>query len=130
MRIITLILLLTFSLLSEIFILSYRVSIQDNRVIGEKLTLSPIMVPMKFRSVSFIEVDSDYDDTNRYIIRSHKDEVLEFLFKNGIHLDNQTKISSFGVGGSTITTLLLPPTYIAIDRTKNFTLITLLNRII
>jgi hypothetical protein len=82
---------------------------------------------MNFRSIASIEVDSDYDDSSREIVRKHKEEILEFLFKSGVKLDNQTTLSAYG--SSSITALQLPVQYIAIDRTKNFSLITLLERI-
>jgi hypothetical protein len=128
MKKLTLILLVLITpLLSEVFIISYRVSIKDNKIYGEKLNLSPIMRSMNFRSIASIEVDSDYDDTSREIVRKHKEEILEFLFKSGVKLDNQTTLSAYG--SSSITALQLPVQYIAIDRTKSFSLITLLKRI-
>ncbi|EJF06737.1 hypothetical protein ThvES_00011760 [Thiovulum sp. ES] len=117
--------LLSVLLFGEIYILSYKIVTEKNRIFTDSLYLSKPMRAKKYSAVSTISVDGNRWESDRKIINKNRDEILNFLFaENGISIRDFTKSGNRGV--SSRTTLLLPPIHISIERGIDEVFITLL----
>jgi hypothetical protein len=112
-------------LFGEIYILSYKIVTEKNRIFTDSLYLSKPMRAKKYYPVSTISVDGDRWESDKKIINKNRDEILNFLFaKNGISIRDFTKSGNHGI--SSRTTLLLPPIHISLERGIDEVFITLL----
>jgi hypothetical protein len=110
------------SLWGEVYILSYKIVVKNSKISSESLYISSPMRKSRYLIVDSIEVDGKREDSDRKIIDDNREEILEFLFKSGVSVNDFTR------NYSSQTTLLLPPIYIAIDRVTSGAFITLLRK--
>jgi hypothetical protein len=112
-------------LVGEIYILSYKIVTEKNRVFTDSLYLSKPMKVGKYSGVSSLVLDAKRWDSDRKIINQNREKILNFLFEtNGISIKDFTISGNRGVLSRT--TLLLPPIHIVIERGIDEAYITLL----
>jgi len=106
------------SLFGEIYILSYKIVVQNSVVTTDSLYLSKLMIPSKrFKILYQTSLESEERDSDRYIIEKNRDFILETLFKKGVIVKDYTTAINFQ--SRTKMVMILPPAYISIDRYYN-----------
>jgi len=107
--------------LAEVYIVSYSTTIKNSKVIKDSFYISPIMTSIdlsKLYYFGYIELKANRRDSIYKIVQNNKDSILDFFFKNGVVLNNNTKSVNFQQ--STTTKLTVPPLYIYTERDRSF----------
>lgn len=107
---------------SQTFILSYRAQIKDAVVISESYQLSKAMSPVKAEKAETLFLYSPQKRELRTIMQIHKDEILEFLMRHGVHTRSHENVTDSK--SSFLLSLTLPPTYITVDFNDDYATIT------
>ena len=107
--------LLPLSLLGNVYILSYKIVVQNGTILNDSLYVSPLMVSSKkFQYEGFIQLEGAIRDSDRYIIEKNRELILERLFKDGIIIRDFSE--NRGLSNNSQTTIILPPIYVALER--------------
>ena len=107
---------------SQTYILSYRAEIKNAIVISESFHLSKAMTQITSTPKQSLKLYSPKESNLQKIMHTHKDKVLEFLMKEGVHTRSYEK--TYNLKSSSIIFLTLPPTYITVDFNDDYATIT------
>ncbi len=107
---------------SETYILSYRAQIKDAVVISESYHFSQAMTEVDSTKAQSLKFYSPNRSDIHTIVYDHKDEILEFLMRHGVHTRSHEKITD--LKSSSLINLTLPPTYITVDFNDDYAIIT------
>lgn len=107
---------------AQTYILSYRAEIKNAIVISESFHLSKAMTQIDFSPKQSLKLYSPKESDLQKLVYMHKDTVLEFLMKEGVHTRSYEKIDN--LKSSSIIYLTLPPTYITVDFNDDYATIT------
>ncbi len=105
-------------LISQDFILSYRVAVKDSLLLNERFTISKSMTKENFYidfECRILEID---ELSLIELINLSKEEVLECLFKNGVKLKSYD--NSFNFLNSSTSVLSIPPKRFNIENSDGF----------
>ena len=112
--------------LAKTWILSYRAQMKKSQITHEHFHITPAMTNIKGVKGESITLDVDEKLSNEENLNNNKEKILEFLFKNKIHLqshsDNTNNINK------SITTLSVEPVPILVEFNSNIVSISILNR--
>jgi hypothetical protein len=106
---------------ADIYIVSYSTTVKNSKVIKDSFFLSPVMTSINLNRLNYfgyIELKSERKDSIYAVIKRNKNKILEFFFKSGIVLSNNTKSADFQQ--KTVTELTVPPLYIYTERDRSF----------
>lgn len=105
------------SLYGEVYVLSYKVVVKSNLVTSDSLYISNLMVPSKrFKSINFIELEGNRRDSDSFVLQKNRDKILGTLFKNGVVVEDNTK--AINQHSKSLTTIILPPIYVSLERSN------------
>jgi len=112
--------------LSQTWILSYRAQMQKSKITHEHFHITPAMISIDGIKSSSLELEINNELSNEKNLKNNKERILEFLFKNGIHL--QSHSDNINNINKSITTLKVPPTPLIVEFNSNTVTISILNK--
>jgi len=99
---------------------------QKSQIKHEHFHITPAMTEMDGTKGKSIQLDVDNEISNDKNLQKNKEKILEFLFKNGVHL--QSHSDNINNTNKSITTLKIPPTPLIVEFNSNTVTISILNK--
>jgi len=107
---------------SDTYIISYRAQIKNAVVISESFHLSKAMTQIESTKAQALTLNTPDQSDLKTIMHTHKDEILEFLMKSGVHTRSYEHMQNSK--SSSLITLTYAPTYITVDFNDDYATIT------
>jgi len=99
---------------------------QKSKITHEHFHITPAMTLIKGIKSNSLELEIDDKLTDEDNLKSNKERILEFLFKNGVHL--QSHSDNINNMNKSITTIKVPPTPLVVEFNSNTVTISILNK--
>lgn len=110
-------------LFAQQYIVSYQAKVRDAYLINESFYVSAAMVETKKEPQASLTLNANTKNVQK-LFSKNRDELLDFLFKSGVHLKSEGL--SENAMHTSLTTLYLPSTYLKVEFNNQFANITLL----
>jgi len=99
---------------------------QKSKITHEHFHITPAMTSIDGIKSSSLKIEIDDELSDEENLRNSKERILEFLFKNGVHL--QSHSDNINNTNKSITTLKVPPTPLIVEFNSNTVTISILNK--
>jgi len=99
---------------------------KKSQIIHEHFHITPAMTEIKGKKTNPIMLDIDDELSHDENLQNNKEKILEYLFKNGIHL--QSHSDNINNTNRSITTLKVAPTPLTVEFNSNTVKISILQQ--
>ena len=107
---------------SQTYILSYRAQVKNAVVISESYHFTRAMKELIAHPSEQLSIYSRNDTDIETILKKNKDEIINFLMKEGLHTRSHEKLHNYK--SSSLICISIPPTYITVDFNDDYATIT------
>ncbi len=121
-RLLLLMLLPSFMMATETFILSYRAQIKNAVVISESLYISESMKEIIARPDKHLQLETLPNEHIRQTLYRHKEKLIDFLMKDGLHTRSHETLYDYR--SDSLICITIPPTYVTVDFKNDYAIIT------
>jgi len=107
---------------SQTCILSYRAQVKDAVVISQSFHFTQAMQDIQANKGKRLRIYSPYETDLNTMMQKNRDEIIDFLMKQGVHTRSHEKINDFK--SSSLISITIPPTYVTVDFKNDYAIIT------